>query len=94
MRWGRWVAGRAAPALGLAALIVALAGCGPRPGAEGQASPGAQPGRAGGESAPEGLQVGNRAPDFTVTTVDGQELSLAALVTAGRPVVLYFFATW
>lgn len=35
-------------------------------------------------------QVGELAPDFTVTDVDGVELSLAKLVEKG-PVVLAFF---
>jgi len=38
-----------------------------------------------------GHTVGQRAPDFFVTTIDGREVTLADY--QGRPVVLYFFAT-
>jgi cytochrome c biogenesis protein CcmG, thiol:disulfide interchange protein DsbE len=36
--------------------------------------------------------VGYAAPDFTLTTLDGEPLNLAAL--RGTPVVLNFWATW
>jgi cytochrome c biogenesis protein CcmG, thiol:disulfide interchange protein DsbE len=36
--------------------------------------------------------VGHPAPDFTLRTVDGQELSLSDF--RGRPVVVNFWATW
>ena len=39
-----------------------------------------------------GYKVGQRAPDFLVTAVNGQEFSLASF--QGSPVILYFFATW
>ena len=39
-----------------------------------------------------GTRVGDRAPDFQVTTVDGQSVSLADL--KGKPFILYFFASW
>ncbi|MCS5695131.1 TlpA family protein disulfide reductase [Desulfofundulus thermocisternus] len=39
-----------------------------------------------------GMDVGQRAPDFTLTTADGEELSLSDF--RGRPVVLNFWATW
>ena len=39
-----------------------------------------------------GTGVGDRAPDFRVTTVDGQSVDLASL--KGKPFILYFFATW
>ena len=42
-----------------------------------------------------GNRVGNMAPDFTLTEVStGQPVQLAELTAQGRPVVLYFFATW
>ena len=41
---------------------------------------------------PVGYRIGQRAPDFAVTTVDGEEVTLAHF--QGRPVLLYFFATW
>ncbi len=38
--------------------------------------------------------VGNVAPDFTLTTVDGKNISLSDLKSSGKPTVLYFWATW
>lgn len=40
-----------------------------------------------------GVRPGQRAPDFQVTSLDGQPLT-AAQVGGGKPYVLYFFATW
>ncbi len=43
--------------------------------------------------APHGpVQVGMPAPDFSLTNVDGQAVSLAAL--KGKPVLINFWATW
>lgn len=39
-----------------------------------------------------GLEVGKLAPDFTVATVDGGEVTLSEL--RGQPVFLNFWATW
>jgi peroxiredoxin len=39
-----------------------------------------------------GNRVGNTAPDFTLPTVDGGEISLSDY--RGRPVILNFWATW
>jgi cytochrome c biogenesis protein CcmG/thiol:disulfide interchange protein DsbE len=36
--------------------------------------------------------VGRRGPDFTLTSLDGESVSLASL--QGHPIVLNFFATW
>jgi cytochrome c biogenesis protein CcmG/thiol:disulfide interchange protein DsbE len=38
------------------------------------------------------VQVGRRAPDFTLTTFDGQQIHLADL--KGKVVVLNFWASW
>ena len=40
-----------------------------------------------------GPEVGQAAPDFTVTTVDGEVLALSNFL-GNRPFILYFFATW
>ena len=40
-----------------------------------------------------GINQGNLAPDFTINTIDGKTVSLSSL-TADKPTVLYFFATW
>ena len=39
-----------------------------------------------------GHQPGQKAPDFALTTVDGEQVTLNSL--QGQPVVLYFYATW
>ncbi len=39
-----------------------------------------------------GLKVGNVAPDFTLKTPDGADMSLSSL--RGKPVVVNFWATW
>ena len=39
-----------------------------------------------------GLNVGNRAPDFTITTIDGEEITLSDL--RGQVVLLNFWGTW
>ena len=41
-----------------------------------------------------GGDVGNQAPDFTVTLADGTTASQADLLADGKPLLLYFFATW
>lgn len=39
-------------------------------------------------------QVGQPAPEFTVTTLDGLSLTSADLLAQEKPYILYFFATW
>jgi cytochrome oxidase Cu insertion factor (SCO1/SenC/PrrC family) len=41
-----------------------------------------------------GVSVGNIAPDFTLVLSDGSTVDQAALLAGGKPVLLYFFATW
>ena len=41
-----------------------------------------------------GNRVGQSAPDFEVTTIDGITRSLTDFKQASQPVVLYFFASW
>ena len=41
---------------------------------------------------PVGNRVGDRAPDFRVTTIDGRTVTPAEL--HGKPYILYFFASW
>ena len=42
---------------------------------------------------PIGPAAGDRAPDATITLPDGQTTTLQELA-AGKPMLLYFFATW
>ena len=39
-----------------------------------------------------GLDVGQRAPDFTLTSHEGESITRASL--EGRPVLVYFYTTW
>ena len=39
-----------------------------------------------------GHEVGQKAPGFMLTTVEGEQVTLDSL--QGRPLVLYFYATW
>ncbi len=41
-----------------------------------------------------GTNIGDKAPDFTVKTIDGNVLKLSEITQKGKPVLLYFFATW
>ena len=36
--------------------------------------------------------VGNKAPDFTLNMIDGGQIGLTELT--GKPLILYFFASW
>ena len=47
---------------------------------------------AGVDLTPPAVEVGKEAPDFTLESLDGAALSLSSY--RGRPVVLYFWATW
>lgn len=41
-----------------------------------------------------GYKVGERAPDFTLHAVTGETYTLSDIVASGKPVLLYFFASW
>jgi peroxiredoxin len=41
-----------------------------------------------------GTKVGERIPEFSMRLTDGSTLTSEDLVTEGKPVFLYFFATW
>ena len=43
---------------------------------------------------PIGHNVGQRAPDFSVTAVDGNSYTLSDITASGKSVLIYFFATW
>ena len=46
------------------------------------------------ESTKIGTNVGERVPEFIMRLTDRSTASSADLVTEGKPVFLYFFATW
>lgn len=41
-----------------------------------------------------GNRVGNLAPDFTLTTIDGKKVSLSEIKASGKSTILYAWATW
>ena len=41
-----------------------------------------------------GYQVGLRAPEFGMTLLDGSRVTTANIVDEGKPVLLYFHATY
>ncbi len=41
-----------------------------------------------------GSNVGDKAPNFIVTTTEDRTVSLSEFTKKSKPVVLYFFATW
>ena len=41
-----------------------------------------------------GYEVGERVPEFSMRLSDRSTLTSADLVSTGKPVFLYFFATW
>ena len=64
-------------------------GCGPQPSTT-------QPTLSGNTTPPpavtEGINVGNRAPDFQLQSLDGKTVKLSDF--RGKPVLLNFWATW
>ena len=41
-----------------------------------------------------GTRVGERVPEFGMRLADGRTLTSDDLVSIGKPVFIYFFATW
>ncbi len=94
----------------LAALLVVLsfaAGCAPTaaPGTtprtdtqSSQPTSSGDPGLAGSALAetntPVGPNVGQRAPAFSITGLDGGQVSDVALQAQGKPYILFFYAKW
>lgn len=75
----------------LVATLILFAGCGGAPGPADQPTPTATPAGPGPEEATR-IRAGEDAPDFTVTTLDGDRFTLSE--HRGKVVVLAFFATW
>ena len=89
--------------LGLGALMAVLLGCGAAPAAQVAESPPevqkAMPDApADGSSevvaVEVGYNVGQRAPDFGMSLLDGSKVTTSSIVDEGKPVLLYFHATY
>ena len=89
--------------LGLGTMMAVLLGCGAAPAAQVAESPPevqkAMPGKpADGSSevvaVEVGYNVGQRAPEFGMSLLDGSRVSTASIVDEGKPVLLYFHATY
>jgi len=77
--------------IGLLVLMIFVYGCtGGGYSPKGSSSPNVQGQVVGGKV---GVNLGNVAPDFTLTTTEGKTLRLSEL-TKDKATVLYFFATW
>lgn len=66
----------------------------PQPTATPRPRPTATPVPTATPNIPVGHNVGQRAPDFTVTAVDGNTYTLSEVTASGKAVLVYFFATW
>jgi len=81
-----------------AVLLIALLGCSTaHKGGTGVGEKYSQP--SAGEhnvltNAKVGIQNGNLAPDFTITTLTGEKINLRSFSEEGKPVLIHFFATW
>ena len=87
-RWPRW------SGLALALALAASVACSPA-GAGSQPAPGPRAGQAGTQQVPGAVAaVGQPAPGFQVTTIDGLMLTSTDLIAQQKPYILYFFASW
>ena len=90
--------------LGLGTMMAVLLGCGAAPAAQVAESPPevqkVMPGKPadGSSEVPQqievGYNVGQRAPEFGMSLLDGSRVSTASIVDEGKPVLLYFHATY
>ena len=74
---------------GLSLLTVACASTSTPP-----AEPRSTPSTSAESNPSVGLQVGQRAPTFTVKGLDDKPLTSADLLAQDKPFILFFFATW
>ena len=89
--------------LGLGAIMVVLLGCGAAPAAQTVESPAAVQKAIPDASASNGsdvevvevgYEVGLRAPEFGMSLLDGSRVTASSIVDGGKPVLLYFHATY
>lgn len=73
-----------------------MAGCGsdePASPAD-DSAPTTQTSEIAAESVEVGYKVGARAPDFSMSLLDGRKVTPASLASEGKPTFLYFHATF
>lgn len=89
--------------LGLGAMMAALLGCGAAPAAQVAESPPEvqkvmpdKPANGSSEvvAVEVGYNVGQRAPEFGMSLLDGSKVTTSSIVDEGKPVLLYFHATY
>lgn len=89
--------------IGLGAIMVVLLGCGEAPAAQTAESPAAvqktmpDASTSSGsevEAVEVGYEVGLRAPEFGMSLLDGSRVTTSSIVDGGKPVLLYFHATY
>ena len=89
--------------LGLGATVAVLVGCGSAPASQNAGSASAPQAReiaTAVDSVPQapavevGYEVGLRAPEFGMSLLDGAKVTSSDLTNAGKPVFLYFHATF
>ena len=90
--------------LGLGAIMVVLSGCGAAPAAQTSESQAAVSQKAIPDASTSsgsevevvevGYQVGLRAPEFGMSLLDGSRVTTSSIVDGGKPVLLYFHATY
>lgn len=89
--------------LGLGAIMVVLFGCGEAPAAQTAESPATAQrtipdasanGGSEVEAVEVGYEVGLRAPEFGMSLLDGSRVTTSSIVDGGKPVLLYFHATY
>ena len=89
---------RSVPAMALVVLLLAACGAGPTatesPGPTPSAGPQMEdPGQSPTPFPEVGVKVGQLAPAFGLTTIDGEVVHSSQLAEGG-PLLLFFFATW
>ena len=89
--------------IGLGAIMVVLLGCGEAPAAQTAESPAVvqkaipDASTSSGsevEAVEVGYEVGLRAPEFGMSLLDGSRVTTSSIVDGGKPVLLYFHATY
>ena len=86
--------GKLSVVLSVGVLLLGLACSSEPPQPEAPAASSAQATESPPPSIKVGTNVGQRVPEFSMLLTDGSTLTSEDLVSTGKPVFLYFFATW